>query len=117
MGRSNPRIIIFSGKGGVGKTTVAAASGLQCARRGLKTIVISIDMAHSLADAFKLSADLHDLNRGRPRQIEENLWVQEVDIQEELDNYWGEVSGYLAASNAGLGEDPTTACTFPFRSS
>jgi arsenite-transporting ATPase len=97
MGSSGPRIIIFSGKGGVGKTTVAAASGLQCARRGLKTIVISIDMAHSLADAFKLESDLHDLNRGRPRQIEENLWVQEVDIQEELDRYWGEVSAYLAA--------------------
>ncbi len=93
----NPRIIIFSGKGGVGKTTVAAATALRCADRGMKTIVISIDIAHSLSDAFKLEADLQDHNRGKPRQIKENLWMQEVDIQEELDRHWGEVSKYMAA--------------------
>lgn len=93
----NPRIIIFSGKGGVGKTTVAAATGLKCARNGLKTIVISIDIAHSLSDSFELDINLHDRNRGKPRSIAQNLWIQEVDIQEELEQHWGEVSKYLAA--------------------
>jgi arsenite/tail-anchored protein-transporting ATPase len=93
----DPRIIIFSGKGGVGKTTLAAATALRCAGKGLKTIVISIDIAHSLSDVFGLDADLQDHNRGKPRQINENLWLQEVDIQEELDRHWGEVSNYIAA--------------------
>ncbi|MGB6067797.1 MAG: ArsA family ATPase [Desulfomonilaceae bacterium] len=97
MKDGKPRIIIFSGKGGVGKTTVAAATGLRCAERGLRTIVISIDIAHSLSDAFQLDTDLHDHNRGKPRRIRENLWIQEVDIQEEIDHHWGEVSKYLAA--------------------
>jgi arsenite/tail-anchored protein-transporting ATPase len=97
LGSKKPRIIIFSGKGGVGKTTAAAATALRCAQQGLKTIVISIDIAHSLSDAFQLNADLYDHNRGKPRQIRENLWSQEVDIQEELDRHWGEVSKYLAA--------------------
>jgi len=92
-----PRIIIFSGKGGVGKTTVASATALRCAQMGLKTIVISIDIAHSLSDAFQLQIDLHDHNRGEPRLVAENLWLQEVDIQEELDRNWGEVAKYLAA--------------------
>lgn len=97
MKHDRPRIIIFSGKGGVGKTTVAAATALRCAEKGLRTIAISIDIAHSLSDAFQLNADLHDHNRGKPRHIRENLWIQEVDIQEELDRHWGEVSKYLAA--------------------
>ncbi|MGC8659007.1 MAG: ArsA family ATPase [Desulfomonilaceae bacterium] len=93
----HPRIIIFSGKGGVGKTTVSAATASLCASAGLDTIVISIDIAHSLSDAFQLNSDLHDQNRGKPRQISEHLWMQEVDIQEELDHHWKEVSNYLAA--------------------
>lgn len=97
MKRDHPRIIIFSGKGGVGKTTVASATALRCAQRGLKTIIISIDIAHSLSDAFQLQVDLHDHNRGEPREVVGNLWLQEVDIQEELDRNWGEVSKYLAA--------------------
>ena len=97
MGLQNSRIIIFSGKGGVGKTTIAAATGLRCAQKGLKTIVISIDVAHSLSDSFQLDINLHDRNRGKPRLIHDNLWIQEVDIQEELERHWGEVSRYLAA--------------------
>lgn len=97
MKDDRPRIIVFSGKGGVGKTTVASATALRCAQKGLKTIIISIDIAHSLSDAFQLETDLHDLNRGDARQLTENLWLQEVDIQEELNRHWGEVSKYLAA--------------------
>ncbi len=97
MKTKDPRIIIFSGKGGVGKTTVSAATASLCASRGFDTILISIDIAHSLSDAFQLQTDLHDHNRGKPLQICEHLWMQEVDIQEELDNHWKEVSNYLAA--------------------
>lgn len=97
MKDKKPRIIIFSGKGGVGKTTIAAATASKCASLGLDTIVISIDIAHSLSDAFQLGSDLHDHNRGKARRISEHLWMQEVDIQEELDHHWKEVSSYLAA--------------------
>jgi arsenite/tail-anchored protein-transporting ATPase len=97
LSNQRPRIIVFSGKGGVGKTTSAAATGVQCAAKGLRTIVISVDIAHSLSDAFHLDADLHDHNRGKPRQVHDNLWIQEVDIQEELERHWGEVSNYVSA--------------------
>ncbi len=59
--------------------------------------MISIDIAHSLSDAFQPEVDLHNHNRGLPRQVNDNLWFQELDIQEELDRHWGEVSKYLAA--------------------
>jgi arsenite-transporting ATPase len=104
-----PRVIIFSGKGGVGKTTVASATALKCAEKGLKTIVISIDVAHSLSDSFQLETNLHDFHRGKPRQITDNLWIQEVDVQEELDQHWGEVSQYLAALFGSSGMTPVLA--------
>lgn len=109
MTGGRPRIIIFSGKGGVGKTTVASATGLKCAEKGLKTIVISIDIAHSLSDSFQVGTNLHDHNRGEPRHVTDNLWIQEVDIQEELDRHWGEVSQYLAALFGSSGMTPVFA--------
>lgn len=109
MTGGRPRIIIFSGKGGVGKTTVASATGLKCAEKGLKTIVISIDIAHSLSDSFQVGTNLHDHNRGKPRHVTDNLWIQEVDIQEELDRHWGEVSQYLAALFGSSGMTPVFA--------
>ena len=106
MTDKKPRIIIFSGKGGVGKTTTAAATAVKCAEKGLKTVVISVDIAHSLSDAFQVEGDLHDHHRGQARPVGENLWIQEVDIQEELDRHWGEVSKYIAAlaGSAGLND-------------
>lgn len=90
------RIILFAGKGGVGKTSMAAATGVNIARRGRKTLVMSLDPAHSLADIFDLDRGLMDKNRGRPIPVMESLWIQELDVQEEIKKNWGEVYRYLA---------------------
>ena len=65
------RVILYTGKGGVGKTSIAAATGLLCAERGLRTIVISTDMAHSLADSFDLPLG------AEPTEIAPKLWGQQ----------------------------------------
>lgn len=83
------RIILYTGKGGVGKTSVAAATAARCAAQGLKTLVVSTDPAHSLADS--LDEDLG----GEPRQISENLWAQEIDAIHEIESGWGRVQQYL----------------------
>jgi len=100
------RIIFFAGKGGVGKTTLAAATGLKAAQQKKKTIIISLDIAHSLSDIFDLPKDLLDLNRGRPFKVHDNLWIQELDIQEEIQRNWGEIHKYLATlfNTTGLDE-------------
>ena len=90
------RIILFSGKGGVGKTTVSAATGLKISESGKKTIVISLDPAHSLADSFNIDERTRLSAKGLPIKINENLYIQELDIQEELDRWWGEVARFLA---------------------
>ena len=83
------RTLLFTGKGGVGKTTVAAATAVRCAAAGRRTMVISTDPAHSLADAFAVELD------GRPRQITEGLWGQQLDAQERMEESWGEIQEYL----------------------
>jgi arsenite-transporting ATPase len=100
------RILLISGKGGVGKTTVAAATGLAAAQRGYRTLVISFDIAHSLSDAFDLDRSLFDQNKGLPLRIADNLDVQEVDVQEEVERHWGDVYRYLALvfSSTGLSD-------------
>jgi len=85
------RIIFFAGKGGVGKTSVSAATGIRAAEAGKKTIVMSLDTAHSLADVFDLDHDLLDQNKGEPAQVHDNLWIQEIDIQEEIAKNWEEI--------------------------
>lgn len=90
------RILLYAGKGGVGKTCVAGATGIISARRGLKTLVMSLDPAHSLSDAFDLNLSLMDKNRGQPLEFGENLWIQELDVHEEIGNYWGEVHSYIS---------------------
>ncbi len=72
------RIIFFAGKGGVGKTSVAAATGIKAAERGQRTVIMSRDVAHSLADVFDIDRDLPDQNNGEPINVRENLWIQEL---------------------------------------
>jgi len=90
------RIILYAGKGGVGKTTMSAATGIECARRGHRTLVMSLDPAHSLSDSFDLDKSLMDRNGGQPVEVAENLWIQELDLQRELDENWGDVLDYLS---------------------
>ena len=80
------RIIFFAGKGGVGKTSVAAATGIRAAEAGHRTVVMSLDVAHSLSDIFDLNKSLIDQDRGSLTKIRKNLWIQELDIQEEIAN-------------------------------
>jgi len=100
------RIIFFAGKGGVGKTSVAAATGVKTAEMGHKTVILSLDVAHSLSDIFDLENDLFDQNRGKPIKAAENLWIQELDIQEEIEKNWGDIHKYLSLllNTTGLDE-------------
>jgi arsenite-transporting ATPase len=100
------RIIFFAGKGGVGKTSVAAATGVKIAKAGHKTVILSLDVAHSLSDIFNLEKDLLDQNKGKPTEVQKNLWIQELDIQEEIDRNWGDIHKYLSLllNTTGLDE-------------
>jgi arsenite-transporting ATPase len=84
------RILFYTGKGGVGKTSVAASTALRCAQRGYRTIVLSTDAAHSLGDS--LGVEL----RAEPIQVLPNLWAQEINALHELEESWGQVAGYLS---------------------
>jgi arsenite/tail-anchored protein-transporting ATPase len=83
------RLILMTGKGGVGKTSVAAATGLRCAELGYRTLVLSTDPAHSLADSFDMELG-HD-----PREVRPNLWGAELDALKELEGNWGAVKRYI----------------------
>src|SRR6202166_567542 len=91
------RILLFSGKGGVGKTSVAAATGLQLSRLGYSTLVMSVDPAHSLADAFDLDTGLFQEKTNDPYPIDSNLSIQEVNIQKEIKRHWREISTYVVS--------------------
>jgi arsenite-transporting ATPase len=103
------RIIFFAGKGGVGKTSVSAATGIKAAEMGHKTVVMSLDVAHSLADIFDLERDLLDKNKGEPIKINEKLYIQELDIQEEIQRYWGDIHKYLSSILYTTGLDEVLA--------
>src|ERR1039457_1336782 len=79
------RILLFSGKGGVGKTSLAAATGLELSRLGYRTLVMSVDPAHSLADAFDFETTLFHEKTGDPYTIDGKLSIHEVNIQKEID--------------------------------
>ena len=99
------RILLFSGKGGVGKTSLAAATAVRLAARGQRTLVMSVDPAHSLSDAFGLGGDLFSRATADPLQIRDRLWVQEVNIQTEVKRHWSDVSAYVTAvlRTSGIG--------------
>jgi arsenite-transporting ATPase len=89
------RILLFSGKGGVGKTSIAAATGLQLSRLGYRTLVMSVDPAHSLADAFDLETSLFPEKTNDPYPIGDKLAIHEVNIQKEIKRHWREISTYV----------------------
>jgi arsenite-transporting ATPase len=89
------RILLFSGKGGVGKTSLAAATGLELSRLGYRTLVMSVDPAHSLADAFDLETNLFHEKTGDPYPIDKKLAIHEVNIQKEIKRHWREISAYV----------------------
>jgi len=97
------RILLYTGKGGVGKTSVAAASALLCAERGYRTIVLSTDIAHSLADAFAVPLG------PEPVKIAENLWGQEPDVFFNVQKYWGTIQRYVAELFSWHGLDEVMA--------
>src|SRR3989449_7726240 len=83
------RILLFTGKGGVGKTTVAAATAVRVARAGRRTLVMSTDPAHSLADSFEVQIG------AKPTFVADQLWAQQVDAQERLEDNWRDISDYM----------------------
>ncbi len=103
---SGPRILLFTGKGGVGKSTVAAGTAVLAAAAGHRTLVLSTDAAHSLADAFGAAADLVG---PEPTQVAERLFVQQVDAQLRFEQSWAEVQGYLLSVLDVAGVDPVAA--------
>ncbi|HEU4658809.1 MAG TPA: ArsA family ATPase [Capillimicrobium sp.] len=82
--------MLYTGKGGVGKTSVAAATARRCAASGLRTVVLSTDPAHSLADVLQAEVG------GDPTPVGEGLWAQQVAAQAELERHWSAVQGWLA---------------------
>ena len=100
------RILLFSGKGGVGKTSLAAATGLHLAKLGKRTLVMSIDPAHSLGDAFDLDLALFHGKTSEPLPIGAKLAIQEVNIQREIRVHWSEISAYVSGllRTTGLGD-------------
>lgn len=97
------RVILFTGKGGVGKTTVAAATALRCAALGHRTIILSTDPAHSLGDAFDIEL------APTPVQVRPNLWAQEVSALREIEQHWKRLHDYMSRLFATQGLDEVVA--------
>ena len=88
---------MFTGKGGVGKTSLAAATGMKLAELGHRTLIMSIDPAHSLADCFDLDNDLFRAQTSDPLAVSEQLSIFELNIQKEIKRHWQEISSYVSA--------------------
>jgi len=84
------RVIIYTGKGGVGKTSVAAATAVKLAEQGYRTLILSTDAAHSLSDSFQVALG------SEPVRISERLWGVEVDSLRETEKHWGAVRNWLS---------------------
>ena len=98
-----PRTILYTGKGGVGKTSVAAATARRCAAAGLRTIVLSTDPAHSLADALETELG------ARPTLVAERLHGQQVAAQEEMERHWSAVQAWAGDLLLERGADRISA--------
>src|SRR5512133_1526231 len=98
-----PRTILYTGKGGVGKTSIAAATARRCAAAGLETIVLSTDPAHSLADSLQAPVG------GEPTPVGERLWAQQVAAQDELERHWAAVQDWLGDMLLERGVDRISA--------
>lgn len=97
------RVVLFTGKGGVGKTTLAAATAATVAADGCKTLVLSTDPAHSLADAFSCAVE------AEPTEVASGLYVGHVDTQRRLQESWGDLQGYLTSLLGSAGFDSLRA--------
>jgi len=97
------RVVLFTGKGGVGKTTLAAATAVHLAAAGRPALAVSTDPAHSLGDA--LEADLD----GEPRELAPGLWGAHIETRALLDRSWAELQGHLRTLLAGAGVDELVA--------
>ncbi len=97
------RIILYTGKGGVGKTSVAAATAVRASSLGHRTLVMSTDAAHSLGDSFDVALG------GEPAPIVDNLWGQELDVFREIDRHWGTLQDWLKVLMAWRGLDEVVA--------
>ncbi len=97
------RVILYTGKGGVGKTSIAAATALRCEELGYKTIVFSTDAAHSLSDSFGVELG------NEPRQIADNLWGQETEMSQTLNIHWERVQKWVKALFTWRGMDEVMA--------
>jgi arsenite-transporting ATPase len=97
------RILLYTGKGGVGKTSIAAATALACAERGYRTIILSTDIAHSLGDVFGTELG------PEPREISANLWGQESEVFFNVARYWGRIQAYAASVLRWRGLDEVLA--------
>lgn len=98
-----PRTILYTGKGGVGKTSVATASALAAAKRGLRTLVMSTDPAHSLADSLGVPLG------AKPTEVVTNLFAQQVQANEEMERHWSSVQSWLTELLQDRGMERITA--------
>jgi arsenite-transporting ATPase len=98
-----PRTILYTGKGGVGKTSVAAASARRCAAAGLRTVVLSTDPAHSLSDSLECELG------SEPTPVAADLFGQEVQAQEEMERHWDSVQDWLGSLLEERGVDRIAA--------
>jgi arsenite/tail-anchored protein-transporting ATPase len=113
-----PRTILYTGKGGVGKTSVAASTARIIAGRGVDTIVLSTDPAHSLADCLQVEVG------GEPTPVSDHLWAQQVAAQDEMERNWAAVQDWLGEllpapcwTSRSPGKRSSTICSASCRTS
>src|SRR5438105_13710657 len=100
LASSAMRIILFTGKGGVGKTTTASATALRLADRGVKTLLLSTDIAHSLGDALDVPLS------NEPTEVAAGLWAVQIDTQGRFEDAWRDVQRFLIDMLSPRGLDP-----------